>query len=77
VNLRIANSGKDLLLVILEPWATEHRVAPQDFIEFRFADSVPVEAGFHVEYQPSLVVVYPEWAEALVFAFSSNGTQMD
>jgi hypothetical protein len=75
MNVRITNSSNEILRVILEPWATEYEVAPQDYIEFRPENIVPEQASFHIEHKPAVVVVYPEWEHASVSVYGSSGVQ--
>ena len=77
MQLRIKNNNDAPLLVILEPWATEHVVAPQDFIQLKPYGNIPNGAFFTFEHHSTFITVTPEWNGALVHFYSSTGKLID
>jgi hypothetical protein len=77
MQLRIANEENSPLLVILEPWATEYIIAPNDYIQLKAQGNTPADAYFLLEHRESTVIVTPEWEKALIHAYTSKGDLID
>jgi len=77
VKIRVYNQKEKHIKVILEPWATEYTLDPNDYIEFVSEGSVPREAYFTITESDYGLVVCPEWSQALVYGYNSKGKLLD
>ena len=77
MKLRVRNSENKDIVVILEPWATEFVVVPDDYIEFISDAEIPSGAHWLTEYHQGNIVVWPEWEGAIVSTYDSTGKLID
>ena len=77
MKIRVYNQKETDIKVILEPWATEYELSPDDYIDFVSEGSVPGDAYFEVTESDHGLVVCPEWEKALVYSYSSKGKLLD
>ena len=77
VKIRVVNTQKQPVRVVLEPWASEWILDPDDYLEFISVTNGAQNGWFMVEDSSYGLIVWAQEAGMLVDVYDSKGHLID